>query len=137
MSGTSDKNGTAAEKPDIDVLRAEIKQTRTELGETVQALAAKADVKARAKDQVEQTKQRVKAQALEATERVRDAAVAATDAVRGKAVEAGDKVAVKVTDTVSADRVQRVRTNPEPLMLLFAGVAAVVGVILIVRGRGR
>ena len=37
-------------------LRAEIKQTRAELGETVQALAAKADVKARAKEQVELTK---------------------------------------------------------------------------------
>jgi DNA-binding XRE family transcriptional regulator len=47
---TSDKT---APKPTVDQLRAEIKQTRADLGETVQALAAKADVKARALDQVE------------------------------------------------------------------------------------
>ena len=63
----SQKNGAANGKPDVEALRAEIKQTRTELGETVQALAAKADVKARAKEQVEQTKQKVRAQAVEAT----------------------------------------------------------------------
>ncbi len=50
----SDKNGSSA-KPDVDALREELAQTRADLGETVQALAAKADVKARAKDQVEQT----------------------------------------------------------------------------------
>jgi hypothetical protein len=35
--------------PDPQQLRAEIEQTRADLGETVQALAAKTDVKARAK----------------------------------------------------------------------------------------
>ena len=53
-------NGTPQEKPDVQMLREDIKQTRAELGETVQALAARADVKARAKEQVEQTKQRVR-----------------------------------------------------------------------------
>ena len=55
----SKENGSSEAKPDVQALRDEIKQTRADLGETVQALAAKADVKARAKDQVEQTKQRV------------------------------------------------------------------------------
>lgn len=36
--------------PDVDALRDEIRQTRAELGQTVQALAAKADVKARVKE---------------------------------------------------------------------------------------
>ncbi|MDG4770439.1 DUF3618 domain-containing protein [Solwaraspora sp. WMMD792] len=36
-------NGTG----DLDLLRAEIRQTRAELGQTVQALAAKTDVKSR------------------------------------------------------------------------------------------
>jgi ElaB/YqjD/DUF883 family membrane-anchored ribosome-binding protein len=75
-------------KPTIEELRAEIKQTRADLGETVQALAAKADVKARAMDQVEQAR-------------------------------------------------ERVRRNGVPIVLVVAGVAAVVGVILIVRGRRR
>ena len=82
-------------KPSIDELRAEIKQTRAELGETVQALAAKADVKARALDQVEHAKQRVLGAA------------------------------------------GQVRTSPLPAALVFAGLAAVVGVILIVRGSRR
>lgn len=79
-------------KPSIEELRAEIKQTRAELGETVQALAAKADVKARAKDQVEIAK------------------------VRAREV---------------------VATSPVPLPLVIAGVAAVVGIILVLRGRKR
>ena len=82
----------AAPKPTIDELRAGIKQTRAELGETVQALAARADVKARALDQVEIAKQRV-----------RQAAV----------------------------------TGPVPVVLVVAGVVAVLGVILVMRGRRR
>src|SRR3712207_5675916 len=88
----SDKNGSTGAKPDVDALRDDIKQTRAELGETVQALAAKADVKARAKDQVEQTKQRVKAQAVQATDKVREAALQATEKVKGTAQQATDKV---------------------------------------------
>jgi len=79
-------------KPTIDELRAEIKQTRAELGETVQALAAKADVKARALDQVEVAKQRAR---------------------------------------------EAVATSPVPIALVVAGVAAVVGIILVMRGRRR
>ena len=147
----SEKNGSAP-KPSINELRADIRQTREELGETVQALAAKADVKARAKDQVEQTKQKVKAQAVEATERVRDAAVAAAGAVSGKVREATDQAVGKVHEAtdqavVTADRAAtsdlvadvrlRVRNSPVPIPLVVAGVAAVLGVILIVRGRQR
>ena len=90
---TSDKPAAVpVPKPTVDELRAEIKQTRAELGETVQALAAKADVKARALDQVEVAKQRAR-------------------------------------DAVS--------TSPVPLALVVAGVAAVVGIILVMRGRRR
>lgn len=79
-------------KPTVDELRAEIKQTRADLGETVQALAAKADVKARAKDQVEIAKVRAR---------------------------------------------EAVATSPVPLPLVLAGLVAVVGIILVVRGRKR
>jgi cobalamin biosynthesis Mg chelatase CobN len=154
----SEKNGSAP-KPSINELRADIRQTREELGETVQALAAKADVKARAKEQVEQTKLKVRAQAVEATERVRDAAVAAAGVVSGKVREATDQASTaagvvggKVRDATdqagtaadqaaSSDLVvdvrAKMRNSPVPLSLVFAGVAAVVGVILIVRGRRR
>lgn len=43
----------------IDDIEADIEQTRNELGETVEALQAKLDVKERAKDKVDETKARV------------------------------------------------------------------------------
>ena len=118
----SEKNGEA--KPDLTALRADIQQTRAELGETVQVLAARADVKARAREQVEETKQRVLTRAATVTGRVREAALGATEHVRDTpprelAQEAGS----------------RVRANPFPVMLAVAGLAAVAGVILIMRGR--
>src|SRR3954453_1907681 len=91
MSEGSDSNGTAP-KPTVEELRAEIQQTRADLGETVQALAAKADVKARAKDQVEQTKLRVKPQAADAAGRVRDVAATATGKVRAATAQATDQI---------------------------------------------
>ncbi|MEU8663025.1 DUF3618 domain-containing protein [Actinoplanes philippinensis] len=119
----SDKNGSAA-KPDLVALRQDIRQTRAELGETVQALAARADVKARAREQVQETKQRVLTQAAVMTGRVREAAAGATGRVRETpprelAHQAGE----------------RVRANPMPTMLLLAGLAAAAGIILIIRGR--
>jgi hypothetical protein len=142
----SDKNGAAAPKPDAAALRAEIKQTRADLGETVQALAAKADVKARAKDQVEQTKQKVKAQAVEAGEKVRDAAFTATGKVREVAAQAGGKArdtathaSDKVLESGALDKAQdaqaQVRHNPLPFTAVLAAGCAIVGLILILRGR--
>jgi cobalamin biosynthesis Mg chelatase CobN len=142
----SDKNGGSGAKPDVDALRAEIKQTRAELGETVQALAAKADVKARAKEQVEQTKAKAKAQVHEATEKVRgaaaNAAAVASDKVRAVTSQTGDKVAPaldKVRETGALDKAhearEQVRRNPVPFAAVLAAGVALVGIILIVRGR--
>ena len=140
----TEKNGSS--KPDVDALKAEIKQTRAELGETVQALAAKADVKARAKEQVEQTKQRVKAQAADATGKMREAALLASDRVRHAAAQASANArgtAAQATDKVresgALDKAQgageHVRRNPVPFAAVLAAAALVVGVILVVRGR--
>ena len=125
----SEKNGTPAVRPSVDQLRAEIKQTRAELGETVQALAAKADVKARAMEQVEQTKQRVRVAAAAAGERIRVVAGQATERVKENAPLDGARGALQSGGAV--------RTSPVPVALLVAGVVAIVGVVLIVRGRRR
>ena len=132
----SDKNGNAGAKPDVDTLRAEIQQTRADLGETVQALAAKADVKARTKEQVELTKQKVRAQAVEAGGRVREAALHAGDRVRSMAGQAADRVHEAGSGTPHAGGRTRLGGGV-PLPLVFAGMAALVGVILIVRGKRR
>jgi len=142
----SDKNGSSEAKPDVDALRADIEQTRAELGETVQALAAKADVKARAKEQVELTKAKAKAQVYDATEKVRgaaaSAAAAASDKVRAATSQSGDKVSPaieKVRETGALDKAQeareQVRRNPVPFAAVLAAGVALVGIILIVRGR--
>jgi cobalamin biosynthesis Mg chelatase CobN len=142
---SKNQNGSSnGGKPDVDALRDDIKQTRADLGETVQALAAKADVKARAKDSVEQTKQRVKAQAVQAGDKVREAALHATDRLVGTATHAGDKVrdtAVHVREqgalATAQETGERVRRNPVPLAAVVAAGAAIVIVLLIVRGRRR
>jgi ElaB/YqjD/DUF883 family membrane-anchored ribosome-binding protein len=56
-----------------EALRREIEQTRAELGETVEALAAKADVKARAHEAVDDVKHRVHDLTDDARERVHGA----------------------------------------------------------------
>jgi cobalamin biosynthesis protein CobT len=56
---------------DPDQLRGEIAEAREELGETVEALAAKADVKGRAKDKVYEQKARARAKLNEVTEQVK------------------------------------------------------------------
>lgn len=129
------KNGATSGKPDVDALRTEIAQTRADLGETVQALAAKADVKARAKEQVEHTKQKVRTQAAEATQKARDVALTASERVRTAAAQARGTAAA-ATEQAPAVR-ERVRRDPMPLTVVLAGVAALVGVILVVRGRRR
>ncbi|GAA3730088.1 hypothetical protein HDA32_006020 [Spinactinospora alkalitolerans] len=49
VSGSQEGRGKQPQE-DPDLLRAEIDRTRAELGDTVEALAAKADVKSRAKE---------------------------------------------------------------------------------------
>jgi cobalamin biosynthesis Mg chelatase CobN len=74
-----DEAGVGKEPPsDPEQLREEIVETRRELGDTVEALAHKADVKARAqekvaerKEQVRETQERAKAKAGEAVEQAR------------------------------------------------------------------
>jgi hypothetical protein len=125
-NGKTGKNG----KPDLVALRAEIRQTRAALGDTVQALAARADVKARAREQVSQTRQRLLGQAVSATGRLREVAGQATASVKDVA---GQTAAA--SGEVAHDAALRVRGNRIPPALIVAGLAAVVGVILIVRGR--
>jgi hypothetical protein len=53
----------ADDKPNPDELRRDIEHTRRDLGDTVEELAEKADVKAQVKERVEESKATVTAQA--------------------------------------------------------------------------
>ena len=107
-------------KPDLDALRAEIRLTRAQLGETVEALAAKADVKARVKESAEQTAERVKESATQAAGRVRESTGQAVDRVRGSLHDAGYSA----------------RRRPVPWLAIAGGAAALI-VLLVIRRRRR
>src|SRR4051794_9858140 len=102
---------------DPDELRDEIEQTRADLGETVEALAAKADVKTRAKKAVASATDEVKDKAQAAKEQATEAAVAVGDRVRSGAAALREKV-----DEADVATVVR---RPLPLAAIVAGVVAV------------
>jgi hypothetical protein len=70
---------------DPDAIRQDIEQTRSEMGETLEAIGYKADVPSRAKEKVSDKVDSVKA-------KVSDTATRAKEAVVGTAARAGDSV---------------------------------------------
>ena len=79
-----------------DELRAEIAQTRADLGETAAALAAKADVKQRVKDSAAETKQKAAAKVDETKQK----AAAKVDETKQKAAAKVDEVTHKAAAKV-------------------------------------
>ncbi len=92
---------TDADARDPGQIQSEIEQTREELGETIEALAQKADVKAQAKQRIEDTKASVSEK---------------TEELRAKAREVSPEAAANVASEVS----QTAREKPLPLGLVFA-----------------
>jgi Protein of unknown function (DUF3618) len=109
---------------DPEKLRAEIAETRAELGATVQELAAKTDVKARAKNAVDDTTARMR----EKLSGVKDQAGQAAGAVAERASTAKQQLA-------DSDLPAPMR-RPLPLAAIgAAAVAAVVVLVLVARRR--
>jgi ElaB/YqjD/DUF883 family membrane-anchored ribosome-binding protein len=88
---------------DPDAIRADIERTREDLGDNVEALAAKADVRARAQQRLAGVKDRARHAAQDASQRA-----------KATAQQAGD----------------RVRQRPAPTAGVLAAVAAVVGAVV-------
>jgi len=112
---TSDSNG-AGDSPSIEELQENIEQTRAELGETVDALSAKLDVKGRTKQRLSHTKDQAGA-------KVHDTQV--------KAARLAAQAKDKATDQ---------QGKPKPAVLGGAGAVAAVlvaGVVLLVWRRVR
>ena len=86
---------------DPEQIQSEIEQTREELGDTIEALAEKADVKAQAKQRIDETKA---------------AAAEKKDEFVAKAREVSPETAVNVASEVS----QTARENPVPVGVAFA-----------------
>ncbi|MDT4989261.1 MAG: hypothetical protein QOI74_3355 [Micromonosporaceae bacterium] len=93
---------------DAPDLRADIEQTRAALGETVQALAAKVDVKARLQETADDARARVRDGLRTAAVQARSAAADAPRRTRQLAIRAGAAA----------------RDNPVPLAVVAGSVAA-------------
>jgi hypothetical protein len=68
----ADTTETTDEQRSPEEIRRDIEETRGELGDTVEALAAKADVKAQAKGKAEEVKAQAKGKAEEVKQKVSD-----------------------------------------------------------------
>lgn len=100
-------------------LEKEIEQTREQLGETVEALAAKVDVKARAQEKLGQLTARLKGKATEANRQLRlqDRA----NQAKQQAVQAG----------------QQIRKRPVPAAATAGAIGALVLFFTVIRRRTR
>jgi ElaB/YqjD/DUF883 family membrane-anchored ribosome-binding protein len=97
--GTS--GATVSETQDPEQIRQQIEATREELGDTVEALAAKTDVKTQAKRKLEETKASIAGK---------------NEEILGKAKEASPDAAVSMTSSAG----QRARENPLPVAVAGA-----------------
>ena len=80
MSTSESTDTSNGEKPDKEQLEAQIEETREQLGETVEALTAKLDVKGRTKARISETKDRAVGQVHVAQQRAVDLTHQAKDA---------------------------------------------------------
>ena len=118
-------------------IRSDIEQTREELGDTVEALAAKTDVKAQAHAKIEDAKQQAKAKLDEAKQRVESvvghrSSDGAEPAVANGAAAAGSPTANDIAEKAraGAQRAQQTAAdNPVPA----AAVGGFVGGLIVGR----
>ena len=118
---TSSSNGAG----DREALRAGIRQTRAELGETLQVLAGRMDVKARLRDSVGHTGERVRGQVGQTAATVRHSVRDAGGAARRHALPWGG-IAAAVAVAVVVVLVNRGRLGVPAARLGRAGRRRVV-----------
>jgi len=136
MTDIHGQGSTGSENPSVDDLQHDIDQTREELAQTVEALAAKADVKGRTEDKAAEVGLQLKEKAAGVAAQARHvasnasaqanlAAIRGTQVAREKGAEAREKLPATLRD--------------QPSVLLAAGGAAVIagttGLIWLVRRR--
>jgi len=139
---------TSAVPDDPEQIRQDIERTREQLGETVEALVAKTDVKARAKERAGQLSQTLKEKTALAKEQTTARVAQAKEQTTARVGQARGQLAGKTADANTvAQPVQRaaqqlkqrapaVATPVGGLVAVAVAGAAVLGFILI-RRRGR
>jgi cobalamin biosynthesis Mg chelatase CobN len=128
MTMATSDDSTATPPDDPDQIRAEIEHTRQQLGETVDALVAKTDVKSRARAEAGAFKARLqnaasqgKARAAAQAAKARDKVSATTAGARHAAP--GPQQAAKAKET-AGKAVSAARQHPGPLSAALGVLAA-------------
>ncbi|BEL04264.1 hypothetical protein Q0Z83_024550 [Actinoplanes sichuanensis] len=119
---------------DPQQLRSEIAQTRADLGSTVEALAAKTDVKARAKQSAAELAERGREQLAATGDKVAATAEAVKDKIVSGTAPVQQHARTATSKAASAARDPKVRSTAVPVAAVALAAA---GVILIVRGSRR
>jgi ElaB/YqjD/DUF883 family membrane-anchored ribosome-binding protein len=115
--------GEDVEPRDPEQIKKEIEETREELGDTVAAVAEKADVKKQAKAKVADVKQ----QAAEKVSGVKEKAAGTKEQVSAKAQEATPETAAAGARQTSQQVAQVARENP---IHAAAGTAFALGLVI-------
>jgi gas vesicle protein len=132
----ADEPATAAGAPLADSekspeqLRSEIAEAREDLGETVEQLAAKADVKTRAHEAVEDAKGRAQDKVEEGKGQVRHAAERVQATAQQKREEG-----IHTEDVRGAAQASVAKAKANPALAIAAGVGVTLLVILVLRRR--
>ena len=100
--GPAGTGASAAVPDDPEQLRQEIERTREQLGETVEALVYKTDVKARARERAEQLSQRVKGTTAQVKEQAAARTIQARAQATARAGQARSQLAGKTADARNA-----------------------------------
>jgi prophage DNA circulation protein len=142
----AEAGGGSAAPDDPEQLRQEIERTREQLGETVEALVAKTDVKARAKERAGQLSQVLKDKTAQAKEQTTAAVAQAKEQTTARVGQARGQLAGKTSDAKTVTQPvqraaqhvrQRAATPAGGLVAAAVAGAAVLGFIVIRRRRRR
>jgi len=120
---------------DPDRIRREIEQTRAEMGETVDALSYKADVKSRAKESLQDKRDSAKESVMGATQIVKEKLVGAKDSVSDTAGGATSRVGEATPDREQVKRQARqakglAQENPLGLTIGSIAVGFIAGMLV-------
>jgi preprotein translocase subunit SecF len=118
-------NAPSGQDPTPDELREQARATRDELAHTVEALAAKTDVKAQAQQKAAETRTQAQQKAAQAKHQVQDTTAHVLQTARDKTPE---PVREKATHAATAANEHR--------GLVLAALAAAVVAVLLCRKRG-
>ena len=120
---------------DPDRIRREIEQTREQMGETIDALGYKADVKARAKESVQEKTQSVKESVVGVTQSAKEKLVGARDSVADTAGSATTTVSDAAPDREQVKQQARrakglAQENPIGLAIGSIAVGFIAGLLV-------